>query len=58
MSEKKQMKLGLAMFGAAGLNFKSWAAQEVHLQEYPDISVDIKAAQLAERGKFQFMFFW
>ena len=57
MTEKKQMKLGLAMFGAAGLNFKSWAAQEVRLQDYPDISVDVKAAQLAEKGKFQFMFF-
>src|SRR3712207_4614425 len=57
MTEKKQMKLGLAMFGAAGLNFKSWLAPEVRLSEYPDISVDVKAAQLAEKGKFQFMFF-
>lgn len=57
MTEKKQMKLGLAMFGAAGLNFKSWLDPEVHLEDYPDISVDVKAAQLAEKGKFQFMFF-
>ncbi|WP_156019733.1 NtaA/DmoA family FMN-dependent monooxygenase [Streptococcus ruminantium] len=57
MTEQKQMMIGLAMFGTAGLNFKSWADPEVKLSDYPDISVDIKAAQLAEKGKFQFMFF-
>lgn len=57
MSEKKQMKLGLAMFGAAGLNFRSWMDDNVRMTEYPDISVDVRAAQLAEKGKFQFMFF-
>lgn len=57
MTEQKQMVLGLAMFGAAGLNFRSWLDPEVKLSDYPDISVDIEAAQLAEKGKFQFMFF-
>lgn len=56
-NNKKQMMIGLAMFGAVGLNFKSWTDPEVKLSEYPDISVDIQAAQLAEKGKFQFMFF-
>ncbi|MGT2896146.1 NtaA/DmoA family FMN-dependent monooxygenase [Streptococcus entericus] len=51
------MMIGLAMFGAAGLNFRSWMDPEVKLSEYPDLSVDIQAAQLAEKGKFQFMFF-
>lgn len=45
------------MFGAAGLNLKSWRDPKVKLSEYPDVSVDIRAAQLAEKGKFQFMFF-
>ncbi|MEX2784170.1 NtaA/DmoA family FMN-dependent monooxygenase [Streptococcus sp. H49] len=57
MTEQKQMVLGLAMFGAAGLNFRSWMDPAVKLESYPDVSVDIKAAQLAEKGKFQFMFF-
>lgn len=57
MIDKKQMVLGLAMFGAAGLNLKSWTDPEAKVTEYPNISVDIKAAQLAEKGKFQFMFF-
>lgn len=57
MTEQKQMLIGLAMFGAAGLNFRSWMDPEVNLSAYPDISVDIEAAQLAEKGKFQFMFF-
>ncbi len=57
MADKKQMVLGLAMFGAAGLNLKSWTDPEAKLTEYPNISLDIKAAQLAEKGKFQFMFF-
>lgn len=57
MADKKQMVLGLAMFGAAGLNLKSWMDPEAKLTEYPNISVDINAAQLAEKGKFQFMFF-
>lgn len=57
MTEQKQMVLGLSMFGAAGLNFRSWLDPEVKLSDYPDISVDIEAAQLAEKGKFQFMFF-
>lgn len=56
-TNKKQMLIGLAMFGAAGLNFKSWLDPKVNLKEYPDISIDIRAAQLAEKGKFQFMFF-
>lgn len=55
--QQKQMVLGLAMFGAAGLNLKSWRDPKVKLSEYPDVSVDIRAAQLAEKGKFQFMFF-
>ncbi|MDO4814285.1 MAG: NtaA/DmoA family FMN-dependent monooxygenase [Gemella sp.] len=54
---KKQMMLGLAMFGAAGLNFKSWTDPKINFEKYPDFSIDIKAAQLAEKGKFQFMFF-
>ncbi|AGZ22439.1 NtaA/DmoA family FMN-dependent monooxygenase [Streptococcus suis] len=57
MADKKQMVLGLAMFGATGSNLKSWTDPEAKLTEYPNISVDIKAAQLAEKGKFQFMFF-
>lgn len=56
-TNKKQMLIGLAMFGAAGLNFKSWLDPKVNLKEYPDITIDIRAAQLAEKGKFQFMFF-
>ncbi|MFA9493096.1 hypothetical protein [Streptococcus sp. E17BB] len=57
MADRKQMMIGLAMFGAAGLHFRSWLDPEVKLSEYPDLSVDIQAAQLAEKGKFQFMFF-
>ncbi|HEM2542443.1 TPA: NtaA/DmoA family FMN-dependent monooxygenase [Streptococcus suis] len=57
MADKKQMVLGLAMFGATGSNLKSWTDPEAKLTKYPNISVDIKAAQLAEKGKFQFMFF-
>ena len=57
MTKQRQMVLGLAMFGAAGLNLKSWMDPEAKLTEYPNISVDINAAQLAEKGKFQFMFF-
>ncbi|MFC3928999.1 NtaA/DmoA family FMN-dependent monooxygenase [Streptococcus caprae] len=57
MTEQKQMVIGLAMFGAAGLNFRSWMDPAVKLEKYPDISMDIKAAQIAEKGKFQFMFF-
>ncbi|MGT2800343.1 NtaA/DmoA family FMN-dependent monooxygenase [Streptococcus marmotae] len=55
--QKKQMMLGLASFGATGLNFRSWMDPVAKLESYPDITVDIKAAQLAEKGKFQFMFF-
>ncbi|MGT2911732.1 NtaA/DmoA family FMN-dependent monooxygenase [Streptococcus cameli] len=57
MTKQKQMILSLAMFGAAGLNFKSWTDPEVKLSSYPDINVDIEAAKLAEKGKFHFMFF-
>ncbi|AVQ33404.1 LLM class flavin-dependent oxidoreductase [Staphylococcus muscae] len=54
---KKQMMLGLAMFGVPGLSFKSWSDPKINFEKYPDLSYDIKAAQLAEKGKFQFMFF-
>lgn len=56
MSEKKQMLLGLGFTGAYGANAKAWKSEGVNVTTYPDINADIRYAQLAEKGKFQFLF--
>lgn len=57
MSEnKKQMLLGLGFTGAFGANAKAWKSEGVNSSTYPDIDADIRYAQLAEEGKFQFIF--
>lgn len=56
MSEKKQMLLGLGFTGAYGANAKAWKSEGVNVTTYPDIRADIRYAQLAEEGKFQFLF--
>lgn len=56
MSEKKQMLLGLGFTGAYGANAKAWKSEGVNVTTYPDINADIRYAQLAEKGKFQFIF--
>lgn len=56
MSEKKQMLLGLGFTGAYGANAKAWKSEGVNVTTYPDINADIRYAQLAEEGKFQFIF--
>ncbi|WP_436964861.1 NtaA/DmoA family FMN-dependent monooxygenase [Staphylococcus xylosus] len=53
---KKQMLLGLGFTGAYGANAKAWQSEGVHSHTYPDIDADIGYAQLAEKGKFQFLF--
>jgi alkanesulfonate monooxygenase SsuD/methylene tetrahydromethanopterin reductase-like flavin-dependent oxidoreductase (luciferase family) len=55
MSEKK-MLLGLGFTGAYGANAKAWKSEGVNATTYPDINADIRYAQLAEKGKFQFIF--
>lgn len=53
---KKQMLLGLGFTGAHGGNAKAWKSEGVSRRIYPDIDADIEYAQLAEKGKFQFLF--
>lgn len=53
---KKQMLLGLGFTGAYGANAKAWISEGVNSDTYPDIKADIRYAQLAEKGKFQFLF--
>lgn len=53
---KKQMLLGLGFTGAYGANAKAWKSEGVNSNTYPDIKADIRYAQLAEKGKFQFLF--
>lgn len=50
------MLLGLGFTGAFGANAKAWKSEGVNVTTYPDINADIRYAQLAERGKFQFIF--
>ncbi|GGB09245.1 LLM class flavin-dependent oxidoreductase [Macrococcus hajekii] len=52
----KQMLLGLGFTGAYGANAKAWKSEGVTGHIYPDIEADIRYAQLAEKGKFQFLF--
>lgn len=56
MSEKKQMLLSLGFTGTYGANAKAWKSEDVNVTTYPDINADIRYAQLAEKGKFQFIF--
>ncbi|PNZ24460.1 nitrilotriacetate monooxygenase [Staphylococcus rostri] len=55
-NKEKQMVLGL-LLGPYGANSKAWTENVESAKNYPDINEDIRAAQLAEKGKFQFMFF-
>ncbi|WP_347398379.1 hypothetical protein [Paenibacillus amylolyticus] len=50
------MLLGLGFTGAYGANAKAWKSEVVNATTYPDINADIRYAQLAEKGKFQFIF--
>lgn len=52
----KQMLLGLGFTGAFGANAKAWKSEGVDIHTYPDIQADIRYAQMAEQGKFQFIF--
>lgn len=52
----KQMLLGLGFTGAFGANSKAWKSDGVNVTTYPDINADIRYAQMAEQGKFQFIF--
>ncbi|SUM98822.1 NtaA/DmoA family FMN-dependent monooxygenase [Staphylococcus warneri] len=53
---KKQMLLGLGFTGTYGANTKAWTSEELNVTTYPDMNADIRYAQLAEKGKFQFIF--
>nr|WP_244773174.1 NtaA/DmoA family FMN-dependent monooxygenase [Alysiella crassa]UOP06858.1 NtaA/DmoA family FMN-dependent monooxygenase [Alysiella crassa] len=52
----KQMLIGLGMTGAFGANQRAWLDPSLDVKTHPDFDADIRAAQLAEQGKFQFLF--
>ncbi|MFC6292661.1 nitrilotriacetate monooxygenase [Macrococcus epidermidis] len=56
MTNNKQMLLGLGFTGTFGANGKAWMSEDVNVSTYPDIEADIRYAQMAEKGKFQFIF--
>lgn len=51
---KPQMLLGMGFLGSFGASAKAW--QETDTRTYPDFAADVRYAQLAERGKFHFLF--
>lgn len=51
------MLLGLALMRGFGWNPRGWTDPKIEYVTYPDIEADVRAAQIAERGKFQFAFF-
>ncbi|MEJ7501152.1 nitrilotriacetate monooxygenase, partial [Staphylococcus pasteuri] len=55
-NNSKQMLLGLGFTGTHGASAEAWKSEDIHSDIYPDINADIRYAQLAEKGKFQFIF--
>ncbi|GAA1047529.1 hypothetical protein GCM10009567_17780 [Rothia amarae] len=50
------MIIGMANFSAAGSQALAWRDSESHSSSYPDFEGYAHSAQLAEKGKFHFLF--
>lgn len=50
------MLIGLGMTDAFGASQRAWLDPAVDTKTHPDFDADIRAAKLAEQGKFQFLF--
>ncbi|WPF68174.1 NtaA/DmoA family FMN-dependent monooxygenase [Corynebacterium sp. 21KM1197] len=53
----KNMIIGIGAFAAAGAQARAWQLPEVSSKTYPDFEGQNRVAQIAEKGKFHFLFY-
>lgn len=54
---QKQMLIGMSLGNGYGSQATAWTAPQVNPNNYADMDAQVRYAQKAERGKFQFLFF-